>query len=160
MTNPNNNGLKFCSSCKTWKSRAEFNKDSKSPDGKSYKCRSCRKKYRRDAEVKARTAVYNKRYAKQNPELMKRKDRKNMLKRFWNMSLEEYDSMLLKQNGTCAFCEKTESNPHKRLCIDHCHTTGKIRGLLCDNHNRAMGLFKDSIEDLEKAIEYLKKHKS
>lgn len=162
MTNPEDNGLKFCpgEDCKEWKSRADFNKDAKSPDGLGYRCRACRKKYRRKQEVKARTSLYNKRYADQNPELMKRKDRKNSLKRFWNMSIEDYETLLAAQNGTCAICPKTESNPHKRLCIDHCHTTGKIRGLLCDNHNRAMGLFKDSIEDLQKAIDYLKKHKS
>ena len=76
------------------------------------------------------------------------------------MTLEQYGEMLKKQNGTCALCDKTKSNPHKHLCIDHDHTTGKIRGLLCDNHNRALGLFKDSIEDLEKALDYLKSHRS
>ena len=155
-----NEGLKFCKGCKEWRSKGDFNKDSQSPDGLNYRCKSCRKKHRREAEVKERTAKYNKRYAAENPELMKKKDRKNMLKRFWNMTPEQYDEMLQKQNGTCALCDRTESNPNKRLCIDHDHTTGKIRGLLCDNHNRAMGLFKDSIEDLEKAIVYLKSYRS
>lgn len=160
MMNPENNGLKFCNGCKEYRSKGDFNTDKTSKDGKGYRCRPCRKKYRRREEVKARTSAYNKKYALDNPELMKQKDRKNMLKRFWNMSVKEYETLSNKQNGTCALCDKTESNPHKRLCIDHDHKTGKIRGLLCDNHNRAMGLFKDSIEDLEKAIEYLKKHKS
>lgn len=91
---------------------------------------------------------------------MKAKDRKNSLKRFWNMTVEQFEALKAKQGGTCALCPKTESNPHKNLCIDHDHTTGKIRGLLCDNHNRALGLFKDSIEDMEKAILYLKNHRS
>jgi len=158
--NPKDNGLKFCNGCQEWRSRGDFNTDSGSPDGKSYRCRPCRKKYRRQKEVKARTSAYNKKYAADNPELMKQKDRKNMLKRFWNMTSEQYNEMLKAQNGTCALCDRTESSPNKSLCIDHDHITGKIRGLLCDNHNRAMGLFKDSIEDLEKAVEYLKKHKS
>lgn len=157
MMKPEDSGLKFCRSCEEWRSKGDFNTDKKSPDGKSYTCRPCRKKYRRRKEVKARTSLYNKKYAEKNPDLMKRKDRKSMLRRFWNMSQEEYDLLLAKQNGTCAICPKTESNPNKSLCIDHCHTTGRIRGLLCDNHNRAMGLFKDSIEDMEKAIEYLKR---
>jgi len=160
MTKPEDSGLKFCNGCKEWRSKGDFTKDQKAADRLSSRCRPCRKKYRRGEEVRARTSKYNQRYAQQNPEIMKQKDRKNMLKRFWNMTTEQYDSMLQKQNGTCAICDKTESNPHKRLCIDHDHTTGKIRGLLCDNHNRAMGLFKDSIADMQKAIEYLKKHKS
>lgn len=157
IAKPEDNGLKFCSGCKLWKSKGDFNSDSKAKDGKSYRCRSCRKKHRRKKETRERTSKYNQKYAEQNPELMKRKDRKNMLKRFWNMTEEQFQTLLDRQNGTCALCDKTESNPNKALCIDHNHTTGEIRGLLCDNHNRALGLFNDSIEELEKAIEYLKK---
>lgn len=153
-------GLKFCNGCEEWRSKGEFNKDNKSKDGLSYRCRSCRKKYRREDEVKARTSVYNKKYADKKPDLMKAKDRKNSLKRFWNMTVEQFEEMKAAQGETCALCPKTESNPHKALCIDRCHETGKIRGLLCDNHNRAMGLFKDSIEDMEKAINYLKSYRS
>lgn len=153
-------GLKFCKGCDEWRSKGDYSKDSKSIDGLSCRCRPCRKKYRREAEVKERTSTYNKRYAEQNPELMKAKDRKNSLKRFWNMTQEQFQVLLNAQNGTCALCSKTESNPNKSLCIDHDHNTGRIRGLLCDNHNRAMGLFKDSIEDMEKAIKYLKSHRS
>jgi Recombination endonuclease VII len=154
------NGLKFCNGCKEWRSKGDFNKDPKAPDKLHYRCRLCRRKYRRQQEVKDRTAAYNKKYARENPELMKAKDRKNSLKRFWNMTVEEFEALKKSQGGTCALCDKTESNPHKSLCIDHDHATGKIRGLLCDNHNRAMGLFKDSIEDMEKAIKYLRNHRS
>ena len=51
----------------------------------------------------------------------------------------------------CAICGTTEG----KLCIDHCHTTNKIRGWLCDEHNKALGKFKDNIEHLQKAIDYL-----
>lgn len=152
--------LKQCNTCREWQPRGNFNKDSGSPDGKHYTCRPCRIKYRRQQEVKDRVSAYNKRYALENPELMREKDRRNSLKRFWNMTVEQFDALKQKQGGTCAFCPKTESSPVKNLCIDHDHATGKIRGLLCDNHNRAMGLFKDSIEDMEKAIQYLKSHRS
>lgn len=159
MTNEATN-LKLCNGCREWRSKGDFTKDSGAKDSLNYRCRPCRKKYRREDAVRERTSAYNKRYAKENPELMKKKDRRSSLKRFWGMTVEQYEAMKEKQGGTCALCPKTESNPHKRLCIDHDHENGKIRGLLCDNHNRAMGLFKDSIEDMEKAISYLKSHRS
>ncbi len=157
-----NAGLKKCSKkhCGEFRSKGDFNKDSSSPDGLGYVCKHCRTKYRRQQEIQERTTAYNKKYALDNPELMRAKDQKNSLKRFWNMTPEQFETLKTKQGGTCALCDKTESNPHKRLCIDHDHMTGKIRGLLCDNHNRAIGLFKDSIEDLEAAVEYLKSHRS
>lgn len=64
-----NDGLKFCKGCDEWRSKGDFNKDSSSNDGLSYRCRSCRKKHRREKEVKERTALYNKRYARENPNL-------------------------------------------------------------------------------------------
>lgn len=49
------------------------------------------------------------------------------------------------------------ANHHKmKLVVDHCHVTGKVRGLLCHNCNRALGLLKDSVDNLSKAIDYLK----
>lgn len=62
----------------------------------------------------------------------------------------------------CAVCQRPESviDPRKgetkELAVDHCHETGRIRGLLCNNCNRAIGLLGDSVELLLKAVEYLK----
>ncbi len=70
-----------------------------------------------------------------------------------------YERMYEEQNGLCAICNGEEScyrNQH--LAIDHNHETGKIRALLCSTCNRALGLFKDSIEVLESAKNYLLKH--
>lgn len=82
------------------------------------------------------------------------------------MSLEDYRFMLLKQENKCAICKKEEISKHisgkiKRLSIDHCHESAKkgiikIRGLLCTKCNTSLGLFSDSIELLESAIQYLK----
>lgn len=75
------------------------------------------------------------------------------------MSIEDYNNMLESQNYLCAICNRhyTEviHGKKKRLCIDHCHTTGKIRGLLCDKCNRGLGLFCDSYDILMSAINYL-----
>ena len=70
---------------------------------------------------------------------------------------EEYDFIYAKQKGCCAICGKHESNVlRNRLNIDHCHSTGKIRGLLCHHCNAALGHLEDSIDNLTTAISYLK----
>jgi hypothetical protein len=90
--------------------------------------------------------------------LSKTKEYENelFLKRTYGLSKDEFDAMLAEQNGKCAIC-KAEAPAHhkKRLNVDHCHTTGMIRGLLCDACNRGLGLFKDNPELLHKAIQYL-----
>ena len=62
-----------------------------------------------------------------------------------------YDTQLV-----CQICK--QKDPRRSLAIDHCHDSGKVRGMLCDNCNKALGCFKDSIDNLKNAIEYLKKH--
>lgn len=76
------------------------------------------------------------------------------LKERYNISIEEYNSILEKQNNLCAICKLLSKT---KLNVDHCHNTGRIRGLLCGNCNRALGLFKDNIQYLYNAIEYLSK---
>ena len=68
--------------------------------------------------------------------------------------------MLKLQNHKCAICELDEVDSlHGKLSVDHCHRTGKIRGLLCVNCNTAIGKLKDSDALLQKAINYLVKHR-
>lgn len=71
----------------------------------------------------------------------------------------EYRAITLTQDDLCAICRKEEPNEHKytRLAVDHCHKTGKVRGLLCSHCNTGLGKFRDSVILLEKAIQYLKK---
>lgn len=75
---------------------------------------------------------------------------------FWRygITVKDYDSMLKSQGGVCAIC-KRESR--KRLYVDHCHTTGKVRGILCVSCNFAIGLMDDDISIIEKSIQYLQK---
>lgn len=78
--------------------------------------------------------------------------RKNAdLKRKYDISLEDYKTMMESQDGKCAICTKK----HDSLHVDHDHSTGKIRGLLCQTCNMALGLMKDNITSLLKAVEYL-----
>lgn len=79
------------------------------------------------------------------------------LKRLFGIDLKEYNEMLLKQNNSCAICQKQHADKAKRtLAVDHCHKTGEVRGLLCTNCNLALGNFKDNTELMQKAINYLK----
>ena len=103
-------------------------------------------------------AKYMREYRKKNPEIMRRID----LKKNYGLTLEEYEKYLVAQNYSCAICKQPETKldwKTKRLlplAVDHCHTTEKIRGLLCADCNRALGMFQDNQEILQNAIEYLK----
>lgn len=74
----------------------------------------------------------------------------------YGIDLEEYDRMLKAQNGVCAICSKT-CKSGKSLAVDHCHETGKVRGLLCGKCNTGIGLLENE-ERMIKAIEYLKEN--
>lgn len=69
-----------------------------------------------------------------------------------------YDEMLVAQRGACAVCGSTlNSSRYTKLAVDHCHRTGKVRGLLCTNCNTMLGLAKDSPLRLRRAAEYLER---
>ena len=68
------------------------------------------------------------------------------------LSLEEYEALLRTQNGACAICKK---KPARWLCIDHCHSTGVVRGLLCVKCNTGLGLYNEDPSFMHSAIAYL-----
>lgn len=98
-----------------------------------------------------------KRAAQSNREGKTEYSRNKHLRRYYGISLEEYNTMFVNQNGSCAICEVHQSQTTKRLFVDHCHTTGAIRGLLCSQCNSMLGMAKDNQETLAKAIVYLNK---
>lgn len=77
------------------------------------------------------------------------------LKRYYGITLEFYNQMMRNQNNKCAVCEISQGDSDRRFSVDHCHTTGRIRGLLCTNCNRGLGLLKDDPKLIESAIRYL-----
>jgi len=86
-----------------------------------------------------------------------RKYKASMKKRY-NITYEQYEEMLEKQQHKCAICGSTDSQNVRtsgRLFIDHCHTTNKVRGLLCSKCNHALGQFNDDVGLLTVAINYL-----
>ena len=85
----------------------------------------------------------------------------NGLWRDFRITHADYEEMLEKQDYRCAICKSnnTKSNRTKRFAVDHDHETGQVRGLLCNNCNRGIGLLEDSITYLENATNYLKQWK-
>lgn len=81
------------------------------------------------------------------------------LNKSYGIGLKEYEFLLKSQNFVCAICKLPVSKDKKKkyLCVDHCHKTNVIRGLLCDSCNRGLGLLKDNKEILQNAIHYINK---
>lgn len=110
---------------------------------------------------KEKQREYNKRKWSENKELGQSRNRKSYLKQRpkilrdkYGISLDDYEQMFNKQNGVCAIC----GIKREKLCIDHDHSTGIIRGLLCNKCNFALGLVDDNKETLQKMIEYISKN--
>lgn len=133
---------KICRKCKEAKPLAMFSKGGKStPDGLAGWCKPCMKSYAAD-------------YYKKNTAKMRESARASGLRCYFNLSVEDYENMYRAQNGVCAICSKLCISG-RRLAVDHDHATGQIRGLLCYRCNSGLGYFKDSLENLSSAIDYL-----
>lgn len=82
-------------------------------------------------------------------------------KRNYGIEVGDWNTLYEKQGGKCYICEGEgflmKEEHQAKLMVDHCHTTGKVRGLLCHNCNRALGLLGDNTDRLKKAIQYLEK---
>jgi hypothetical protein len=83
------------------------------------------------------------------------------LKRKFGITVEQFNEMLTAQNGVCAICgtAEIEQRTGRRLSVDHCHASGRIRALLCIRCNPGLGSFKDSPELLRAAADYIEAHK-
>lgn len=88
----------------------------------------------------------------------KRKKRSGLMKDF-GINADQYEAMLAEQNHVCAICNKPDIC-NRDLAVDHCHTTNRVRGLLCTNCNMALGKFQDDLQNLRKAIEYMEREYS
>lgn len=85
--------------------------------------------------------------------------RKCKLLRAYNLTLDAWDELLIKQGGKCAICPRVEpGGKYNVWSIDHCHISGKVRGLVCRWCNTMLGMSKDNPETLRAAATYLEKH--
>jgi hypothetical protein len=116
-----------------------------------YRCSACRKSYQAKyyKDNKERLREVNRKYYEENKEAISKRSGLYKIFKSYGLSEEEYTKLMEVNN--CAICGATE-----RLRVDHDHATGKVRGILCHHCNVGLGHFKDKIELLEKAKEYLR----
>ncbi len=114
------------------------------------RAKALEKYYANKPEHSARTVQWK----RTNVERARLIERRAQLKKLYNLTTEDYDRMRAAQNDACAICAR---GCRRRLVIDHCHKTGRIRGLLCDACNKGIGLLRDDEPTLLAAIEYLKR---
>src|SRR5712691_2192430 len=81
-------------------------------------------------------------------------NRRRKLKRKYGISLEDYERLLALQNGACAICRRKSD---RMLCVDHCHKTGRVRGLLCHKCNAGLGCYDDDPSFMRAAAAYLER---
>lgn len=149
--------MKTCNRCDETKPYDEFSRMTKAKDGYQYTCKTCNK-----IAEKGRREYHKKKMkkARANPEFKINEaanKRDYRLQYFYGITEETYQQILKSQDYKCLICERKDSELSKKLAVDHNHITGEIRGLLCDRCNRGLGLFKDDVETLSKAIRYLNK---
>jgi hypothetical protein len=138
------------------------NRDKQIIKGKEYRKNNKDKtqKYKKEYTKKNRGIILDKQSVYRKKPATKQQILKNHLKTNYNLTLEQYDKMVLDQNGVCAICGKPETRLSNngvvtRLCVDHNHKTGKVRKLLCHRCNSSIGQFEDDVGLLNKAIQYL-----
>lgn len=112
------------------------------PEKRRKTCKSCRNEKRNKLDCRTPDST-----------------RKSRLRKY-GLTIEKYERLLKKQNNVCMICKGSNENLrwNGRLAIDHCHKTGKVRGLLCDKCNKGLGQFNDDITLFKEAIKYLRKN--
>jgi hypothetical protein len=156
---------KICSGCKLDKSLDNFYPRKRYKYKVDSICKTCISIKNKGKKMTEKQLEKNKQktnnYRKNYPEKYKWSIKQSIYKKLGlNISKEEYDTMLQNQNGKCVICNNPPLGFKKSLCLDHCHSSLKIRGLLCDNCNAGLGKFKDDVQILKNAILYLEKFKT
>lgn len=139
---------KICPRCKIEKSKDEFYKAKERKDGLRNRCKKC-------CDIEHKESYHRNKHIGWSKK-SKIKNRDNNLKKRYKISTQDYEKMFKDQNGVCFICQNPQKD--KLLAVDHCHTTGKVRGLLCTLCNKGLGCYRDNIDYLTRAIEYLKRN--
>jgi hypothetical protein len=93
-------------------------------------------------------------YYRSNPIIQ----RSASLKSTYGITHEEYEKLFASQGNKCAICGTEQCPTGRFMCVDHDHTSGKVRGILCSKCNHGIGLLRDNVETLKNAIDYLRRY--
>lgn len=157
-----------CTKCSEEKQLTQFYKKVGGRDGLTAHCKEClcKKSSERYHQDPQKAQESSKNYARRNSDKVNAKNRAwckanpsvtrdYSLRKAYGITLEDYNKMFSEQNGCCAICKRHQSEFKRPLFVDHCHSTGRVRGLLCSGCNSGIGMFEDSKEFLQSAIGYL-----
>lgn len=152
-------GLRRCFSCSQTLLLDAFGKFARGFQGLQPKCKPCTnaqvKTYAASPEAIAKKREAQRRRRKANPTTPEYNRRYNI--RRYGITVEDYGRLLTAQDGMCAICGGADPMTRSgTFHVDHCHTSGRVRGLLCSRCNPALGAFQDSVDILEAAITYLR----
>lgn len=144
---------KFCNSCGLHLPLTQFHNQSDKKDGKRSQCKLCTNKRNLEKYHSCQDTRKSHHMASRRHSLMKN----------YGITPEEYDAMLVEQGGSCAICKSDKpwgfvAKPKRAkefFCVDHDHTTGEVRGLLCQPCNTGLGNFRDNSDHMRMAIKYL-----
>lgn len=164
-------GQRICRNCQTWKPFDCYGKNKSGVMGLKAICRECENEKSRaryaNSDISERRKEQKRRYDKERYDRLKSEGklktedpkvvRERVLKRNYGMTIEDYDSMVKQQSNRCLICSASGSDQKDgKLVVDHCHASGKVRGLLCNKCNLLLGHADDLIGRLESAILYLR----
>ncbi len=142
--------IMLCTKCHKEKLETEFSLRANRLKGRTSWCLNCR-------NISARK--WKAKQVATNLDEYRKKQKNDNLKKCYGIGLQEYEDMFMAQRGVCAICGALPIYGHgKHLYVDHCHTTKKIRALLCHHCNIGLGSFKDDQRLLKLALDYLSNH--
>lgn len=149
--------MKECKLCSSFKEEHNFYNDKSKKTGLSTYCKTCSifKRATTYQMYKPQNKEYQKEYHFKNKEKAKERHREYL----YGLSKVEHQNMKETQLFSCLICKEKEDELKRGLFVDHCHATGKVRGLLCQSCNTLLGMAKDDIKILQDAIQYLIKTK-
>jgi len=147
--------MRTCAKCLEFKHIDDFYFRNKIKNLKSSYCKLCFHVI--NGETKRKNSKGTKKTKNKEYEKNKNKYRDRLYKKNYGISLEQYDILLNNQNNKCKICIGNQENG-RYMDVDHCHKTGKVRGLLCNRCNRLLSNCKDDTLLLESAVKYLKEN--
>lgn len=166
--------MKRCARCRKRKSLRVFHRDPRNISGRGSYCRPCHNRSRRESYYRdvRKSRARRRRWTREHPEqykasrdryyrknrtrLLQERNRRRYLKKY-GIAYEQFRAMVKRQCNRCAVCKRPPNGRYRKLQVDHCHTTGKVRALLCVSCNSGLGHMRDDLKTARAAVRYLEK---